>query len=53
LGSSEALGIDKAFGAPAKGKTADPLMLAKNPRKNTVGMRTIQAVYLGGKQFEQ
>jgi imidazolonepropionase-like amidohydrolase len=46
---SESLGIEKDFGAPAKGKAADPLVLAKNPRKNTAGMRTIQAVYLGGK----
>ncbi|HEV8342670.1 MAG TPA: amidohydrolase family protein [Candidatus Binatia bacterium] len=51
-GASEALGIDKEFGALAKGKPADLLVLEKNPLENITNMRTIQAIYLGGKKFE-
>jgi len=51
-GASESLGIDKEFGTLAKGKTADLLVLEKNPLENITNMRTIQAVYLGGKKFE-
>jgi imidazolonepropionase-like amidohydrolase len=51
-GASEALGIDKEFGTLAKGKTADLLVLEKNPLDNISNMRTIQAIYLGGKKFE-
>jgi len=51
-GASEALGIDKEFGALAKGKAADLLVLEKNPLDNITNMRTIQAVYLGGKKFD-
>ena len=51
-GASEALGIDKEFGTLAKGKTADLLVLEKNPLDNIANMRTIQAIYLGGKKFE-
>jgi imidazolonepropionase-like amidohydrolase len=51
-GASEALGIDKEFGTLAKGKAADLLVLEKNPLDNIVNMRSIQAVYLGGKKFE-
>jgi imidazolonepropionase-like amidohydrolase len=51
-GASEALGIDKEFGTLARGKTADLLVLEKNPLENITNMRTIQAVYLGGKKFE-
>ena len=51
-GASEALGIDKEFGTLAKGKAADLLALEKNPLENIANMRTIQAVYLGGKKFE-
>jgi imidazolonepropionase-like amidohydrolase len=51
-GASEALGIDKEFGALAKGKAADLLVLEKNPLENITNMRTIQAIYLGGKKFE-
>jgi imidazolonepropionase-like amidohydrolase len=43
--NSEALGIDK-------GKAADLLVLAKNPLEAIANMRTIEAVYLGGKKFE-
>jgi imidazolonepropionase-like amidohydrolase len=50
--ASEALGIDKEFGALAKGKAADLLVLEKNPLENITNMRTIQAIYLGGKKFE-
>jgi hypothetical protein len=51
-GASEALGIDKQFGVLAKGKAADLLVLDKNPLENITNMRTIQAIYLGGKKFE-
>jgi imidazolonepropionase-like amidohydrolase len=51
-GASEALGIDKEFGTLAKGKTADLLILEKNPLDNISNMRAIQAIYLGGKKFE-
>ena len=51
-GASEALGIDKEFGTLAKGKTADLLVLEKNPLENIANMRSIQAIYLGGKKFE-
>jgi imidazolonepropionase-like amidohydrolase len=50
--ASEALGIDKEFGTLAKGKTADLLVLEKNPLENIANMRSIQAIYLGGKKFE-
>jgi imidazolonepropionase-like amidohydrolase len=50
--ASEALGIDKEFGTLAKGKAADLLVLEKNPLENITNMRTIQAIYLGGKKFE-
>ena len=51
-GASEALGIDKEFGTLAKGKTADLLVLEKNPVENITNMRSIQTIYLGGKKFE-
>jgi imidazolonepropionase-like amidohydrolase len=51
-GASEALGIDKEFGTLAKGKTADLLVLEKNPLENIANMRSIQTIYLGGKKFE-
>jgi imidazolonepropionase-like amidohydrolase len=51
-GASEALGIDKEFGTLAKGKTADLLVLEKNPLENITNMRSIQAIYLGGKKLE-
>ena len=51
-GASEALGIQKEFGTLAKGKTADLLVLEKNPLDNITNMRSIQAIYLGGKKFE-
>jgi len=51
-GASEALGIDKDFGTLAKGKTADLLVLEKNPLENITNMRSIQTIYLGGRKFE-
>jgi imidazolonepropionase-like amidohydrolase len=51
-GASEALGIDKEFGTLDKGKTADLLVLEKNPLENITNMRTIHTIYLGGKKFE-
>ena len=51
-GASEALGIQKEFGTLAKGKIADLLVLEKNPLESITNMRSIQAIYLGGKKFE-
>jgi imidazolonepropionase-like amidohydrolase len=51
-GAAEALGIDKDFGTLAKGKAADLLVLEKNPLDNIAAMRTLHAVYLGGKKFD-
>ena len=50
--NAEMLGIDKEFGTLAKGKAADLLVLTKNPLDDITNMRTIEAVYLGGKKFE-
>ena len=50
--NSEMLGIDKDFGTLAKGKAADLLVLTKNPLDDIVNMRTLDAVYLGGRKFE-
>jgi len=50
--NSELLGIDKNFGTLAKGKAADLLVLAKNPLDDIANMRSIEAVYLGGRKFE-
>jgi imidazolonepropionase-like amidohydrolase len=50
--NSEILGIDKDFGTLAKGKAADLLVLAKNPLDDITNMRTMEAVYLGGRKFE-
>jgi imidazolonepropionase-like amidohydrolase len=50
--NSELLGIDKDFGTLAKGKAADLLVLARNPLDDITNMRSIEAVYLGGKKFE-
>jgi imidazolonepropionase-like amidohydrolase len=50
--NSEMLGIDKDFGTLAKGKAADLLVLARNPLDDITNMRSIEAVYLGGKTFE-
>jgi imidazolonepropionase-like amidohydrolase len=50
--NSEMLGIDRDFGTLAKGKAADLLVLTKNPLDDITNMRAIDAVYLGGKNFE-
>ncbi|HEX2230206.1 MAG TPA: amidohydrolase family protein [Candidatus Binatia bacterium] len=50
--AAEALGIEKEFGALAKAKAADLLVLEKNPLENISNMRTIHSIYLGGKKFE-
>src|SRR5262249_18557937 len=50
--NSELLGIDQDFGTLAKGKAADLLVLTKNPLDDITNVRTIEAVYLGGKKFE-
>jgi imidazolonepropionase-like amidohydrolase len=50
--NAEMLGIDKDFGTLAKGKAADLLVLTKNPLDDITNMRSMEAVYLGGKKFE-
>ena len=50
--ASETLGIDRDFGTLARGKVADLLVLERNPLDNIANMRTILAVYLGGKTLE-
>jgi imidazolonepropionase-like amidohydrolase len=50
--NAELLGIDREFGTLAKGKAADLLVLTRNPLDDISHMRTIEAVYLGGKKFE-
>ena len=50
--SAEAMRIDKDYGTLARGKVADLLVLEKNPLDNIRNMRTIEAVYLGGRKFE-
>jgi imidazolonepropionase-like amidohydrolase len=50
--NSELLGIDQDFGTLAQGKAADLLVLTKNPLDDITNMRTIEAIYLGGKKFE-
>jgi imidazolonepropionase-like amidohydrolase len=49
--AAEALGIDREFGTLAAGKAADLLVLTKNPLDDIANMRTIEAVYLGGRVF--
>jgi len=50
--NAEMLGISKDLGTLAVGKAADLLVLAGNPLDDIRNMRTIEAVYLGGKKFE-
>ena len=50
--NSEMLGIDKEFGTLATGKAADLLVLTRNPLDDITNMKSIEAVYLGGKKFE-
>jgi imidazolonepropionase-like amidohydrolase len=50
--NAEMFGIDKDFGTLAKGKAADLLVLGRNPLDDISNMRTMEAVYLGGKKFE-
>ena len=50
--NSELLGLDKEFGTLAKGKAADLLVLTKNPLDDITNMRSIEAVYLGGKKLD-
>jgi imidazolonepropionase-like amidohydrolase len=50
--NAEMLGIDRDFGTLVTGKAADLLVLAKNPLDDITNMRTMEAVYLGGKKFE-
>ena len=50
--NSEVLGIDKEFGTLETGKAADLLVLDQNPLDDITNMRTIAAVYLGGRKFE-
>ncbi len=50
--AAETLRIDNDFGALAKGKAADLLILERNPLQDIKNMRSIAAVYLGGRKFE-
>ena len=50
--AAETLRIDKDFGTLARGKAADLLVLDKNPLEDIRNMRSIAAVYLGGRKFE-
>lgn len=51
-GSAETLRIDKDFGTLEKGKSADLLVLDRNPLDDIRNMRTIDSVYLGGRRFQ-
>ena len=51
-GGAETLGIDEDFGTLAKGKAADLIVVEKSPLDDITHMRSISAVYLGGKKFE-
>jgi imidazolonepropionase-like amidohydrolase len=51
-GAAETLGINREFGTLARGKGADLLVLDKNPLESIAHMRSIHAIYLGGKRFE-
>ena len=50
--SAEALRISKEFGTLEKGKTADLIVLDKNPLDDIRNTRTIHAVYLAGRKLE-
>lgn len=50
--NAEALGIDRDFGTLALGKAADLLVLARNPLDDILNMRSMEAVYIGGRKFE-
>ncbi len=50
--SSRALGVDKEFGVPARGKHADLIVLDADPLENILNTRRIHAVYIGGKPFK-
>jgi imidazolonepropionase-like amidohydrolase len=50
--NSEMFGIDSDFGTLAKGKAADLLVLTRNPLEDITNMRSVEAVYLGGRKFE-
>lgn len=50
--AAETLRIDRDFGTIATGKAADLLVLSRNPLQDIRNMRSIDAVYLGGKKFE-
>ena len=50
--NAELLGIDQDFGTLAASKAADLLVLTRNPLDDITNMRSIEAVYLGGKTYE-
>ena len=50
--NAEAYGNQNDYGALTLGKAADLLVLTKNPLDDILNMRTIEAVYIGGRKFE-
>ena len=50
--NAEAYGIQNDYGSLTLGKAADLLVLTKNPLDDILNMRTIEAVYIGGRKFE-
>jgi imidazolonepropionase-like amidohydrolase len=50
--AAETLRIEKDFGTVANGKAADLLVLERDPLQDIKNMRSIAAVYLGGRKFE-
>ncbi|MBE7171014.1 MAG: amidohydrolase family protein [Williamsia sp.] len=51
--AAQLLKIDKSYGTLEKGKTADMIVLSKNPVDDIRNTRTIEAVYKAGKQVSQ
>ena len=50
--NAEAYGIQNDYGTLALGKAADLLVLTKNPLDDILNMRTLDAIYIGGRKFE-
>jgi imidazolonepropionase-like amidohydrolase len=50
--NAEAYGIQNDYGTLTLGKAADLVVLTKNPLDDILNMRTLDAVYIGGRKFE-